>query len=136
MLATDSRKATKASGSDTLKTALTGRVASCGSSTLIWTRLKRVGTSRRSLFQEELGYIEGGSETLVTALCTAIELTTSWSINAGYEHLWTPALRTTFYGGYAAYFTDPDGHSWEIAYNPGFPIAADGSITVPDFAAQ
>jgi protoporphyrinogen oxidase len=39
----------------------------------IWTRLKRVGTSRRSLFQEELGYIEGGSETLVTALCTAIE---------------------------------------------------------------
>jgi protoporphyrinogen oxidase len=39
----------------------------------IWTRLKRVGTSRRSLFQEELGYIEGGSETLVTALCAAFE---------------------------------------------------------------
>lgn len=39
----------------------------------IWTRLKRVGTSRRSLFQEELGYIDGGSETLVRALCEAIE---------------------------------------------------------------
>lgn len=39
----------------------------------IWTRLKRVGTSRRSLFQEELGYIDGGSETLVRALCNAIE---------------------------------------------------------------
>ena len=38
----------------------------------IWTRLKRLGTSRRSLFQEELGYIEGGSETLVRALCDAI----------------------------------------------------------------
>jgi protoporphyrinogen oxidase len=38
----------------------------------IWTRLKRVGTSRRSLLQEELGYIEGGSETLVRALCEAI----------------------------------------------------------------
>jgi protoporphyrinogen oxidase len=38
----------------------------------IWTRLKRVGTSRRSLFQELLGYIEGGSETLVRALCDAI----------------------------------------------------------------
>jgi protoporphyrinogen oxidase len=38
----------------------------------IWTRLKRVGTSRRSLMQEELGYIEGGSETLVRALCDAI----------------------------------------------------------------
>ncbi|HKS64831.1 MAG TPA: FAD-dependent oxidoreductase, partial [Xanthobacteraceae bacterium] len=39
----------------------------------IWTRIKRVGTSRRSLFQEELGYIEGGSETLVHALARAIE---------------------------------------------------------------
>lgn len=38
----------------------------------IWTRLKRIGTSRKSLFQEELGYIEGGSETLVTALSDAI----------------------------------------------------------------
>jgi protoporphyrinogen oxidase len=39
----------------------------------IWTRIKRVGTSRRSLMQEELGYIDGGSETLVTALVRAIE---------------------------------------------------------------
>ena len=39
----------------------------------------------------------------------------------------------TFYGGYAGYFLDPDGHAWEIAYNPGFPIAEDGSITIPDF---
>ncbi len=41
----------------------------------------------------------------------------------------------TFYGGYAGYFTDPDGHAWEIAYNPGFPLADDGTITVPDFGA-
>lgn len=26
----------------------------------------------------------------------------------------------TFYGGYAGYFQDPDGHLWEVAYNPGF----------------
>lgn len=39
----------------------------------------------------------------------------------------------TFYGGYAGCFTDPDGHLWEIAYNPGFPLAEDGSITIPDF---
>ena len=38
----------------------------------IWTRIKRVGTSRKSLFQEELGYIEGGSKTLVHALTRAI----------------------------------------------------------------
>jgi protoporphyrinogen oxidase len=39
----------------------------------LWTRIKRVGTSRKSLFQEELGYIDGGSETLVCALVDAIE---------------------------------------------------------------
>jgi catechol 2,3-dioxygenase-like lactoylglutathione lyase family enzyme len=42
----------------------------------------------------------------------------------------------TFYGGYAGYFTDPDGHAWEIAYNPGFPLADDGSLTVPDFHSE
>jgi protoporphyrinogen oxidase len=39
----------------------------------LWTRIKRVGTSRRSIFQEELGFIEGGSQTLVDALVRAIE---------------------------------------------------------------
>jgi protoporphyrinogen oxidase len=38
----------------------------------IWTRIRRIGRSRRSLMQEELGYIEGGSQTLVDALCSAI----------------------------------------------------------------
>jgi catechol 2,3-dioxygenase-like lactoylglutathione lyase family enzyme len=28
------------------------------------------------------------------------------------------AATTTFYGGYAGYFQDPDGHLWEIAFNP------------------
>ena len=26
----------------------------------------------------------------------------------------------TFYGGYAGYFKDPDGHLWEVAFNPSF----------------
>lgn len=34
----------------------------------IWTRLKRVAVSRKNLFTERLGYIEGGSETLLTEL--------------------------------------------------------------------
>jgi catechol 2,3-dioxygenase-like lactoylglutathione lyase family enzyme len=28
----------------------------------------------------------------------------------------------TFYGGYAGYFQDPDGHLWEVAWNPDFPV--------------
>lgn len=39
----------------------------------IWTRIKRVGNSRKSMMQEEMGYIDGGSETLVKALTDAIE---------------------------------------------------------------
>lgn len=38
----------------------------------------------------------------------------------------------TFWGGYAGYFADPDGHLWEVAHNPGFALTADGRITWPD----
>ena len=41
----------------------------------------------------------------------------------------------TFYGGYAGFFRDPDGHVWEVAHNPGFALAEDGSLTLPDFGA-
>lgn len=37
----------------------------------------------------------------------------------------------TFYDGYAGCFADPDGHIWEVAHNPGFPLAEDGSIRLP-----
>ncbi|KOG30688.1 VOC family protein [Streptomyces resistomycificus] len=36
-------------------------------------------------------------------------------------------------GFYSSAFVDPDGHAWEVAHNPGFPLAADGSLTLPDF---
>lgn len=48
----------------------------------------------------------------------------------------TQPARDTFYGGYAGYFRDPDGHLWEVAWNPGFPLNPDGSITLPDFGAS
>ena len=39
----------------------------------------------------------------------------------------------TFYGGYAGCFRDPDGHMWEIGFNPGFPLDVSGNLTVPPF---
>ncbi|HEX4691617.1 MAG TPA: VOC family protein [Solirubrobacteraceae bacterium] len=39
----------------------------------------------------------------------------------------------TFYGGYAGVFRDPDGHVWEIAHNPGFTLAEDDALVLPDF---
>jgi len=41
----------------------------------------------------------------------------------------------TFYGGYAGYFADPDGHLWEIAHNPGFTLTDDASLVLPDFGS-
>ena len=40
----------------------------------------------------------------------------------------------TFYGGYAGVFRDLDGHAWEIAHNPGFGLAADGSVLLGERA--
>lgn len=37
-----------------------------------------------------------------------------------------------FWGGYSGYVADPDGHVWEIAANPFWPLADDGSLTLPD----
>jgi catechol 2,3-dioxygenase-like lactoylglutathione lyase family enzyme len=47
----------------------------------------------------------------------------------------TKAPATTFYGGYAGWFRDPDGHVWEIAHNPGFTLEPDGTLTLPDLGA-
>ncbi|HET9517345.1 MAG TPA: VOC family protein, partial [Actinoplanes sp.] len=64
------------------------------------------------------------SEAEVDALLTAVEraagtITKPAAVNA--------------VGFYSGAFVDPDGHAWEVAYNPGFPLAEDGSLTLPDF---
>lgn len=43
----------------------------------------------------------------------------------------TKPAQDTFWGGHGGYFADPDGHLWEVVWNPFFPIAADGKVTVP-----
>ncbi|HKV44414.1 MAG TPA: VOC family protein [bacterium] len=35
------------------------------------------------------------------------------------------------WGGYSGYFVDPDGHPWEVAWNPGFVLPGDGSVQLP-----
>lgn len=63
------------------------------SASWIWTRVRRIGRSRRSLMQEELGHIDGGSQTLVDALMSAIT-------RAGGEvRLGEPAVKVETEGG-------------------------------------
>jgi predicted lactoylglutathione lyase len=35
------------------------------------------------------------------------------------------------WGGYSGYFADPDGHLWEVAHNPFWPLGADGLPQLP-----
>lgn len=37
-----------------------------------------------------------------------------------------------FWGGYSGYWADPDGHVWEVAMNPYWPLGADGSLRLPE----
>lgn len=40
--------------------------------------------------------------------------------------------KEAFWGGYSGYFSDPDGHLWEVAWNPFFEIDAEGRMALPD----
>lgn len=40
-----------------------------------------------------------------------------------------PSTRADW-GGYSGYFADPDGHVWEAAFAPGFPVSGDGTIDI------
>ena len=53
----------------------------------IWTRIRRIGRSRKSMMEERLGYIDGGTLTLVNALIEGIEA------HGGRVHLGTPVQR-------------------------------------------
>lgn len=61
-------------------------------------------------------------EEVDAALATAV---------AAGAHIARPALETDW-GGYNGYFADPDGHLWEVAHNPFWPIGEDGRPTLPD----
>jgi protoporphyrinogen oxidase len=81
----------------------------------IWTRVKRIGRSRRSLFEERLGYIEGGSQTLVDAL---VERITGLG---GTIHLSTAAIR----------IASEDGRVTGVEASDGFHAADHVISTVP-----
>ena len=51
------------------------------------------------------------------------------ALAAGAKELKKP--QDVFWGGYSGYVADPDGHIWEIAYNPFFPLDGTGRVALP-----
>ncbi|WP_041921590.1 VOC family protein [Hyphomicrobium denitrificans] len=62
-----------------------------------------------------------------------VDRTLSEAVAAGAKLL-KPGQKV-FWGGYSGYFSDPDGHLWEVAYNPFMPLDGDGRPTLPERAA-
>lgn len=72
-----------------------------------------------------------GAMTLAQNFATEAEVDAAYSaaLAAGATGLKAP--EKVFWGGYSGYWADPDGHVWEVAMNPFWPLAADGSLTLP-----
>jgi uncharacterized glyoxalase superfamily protein PhnB len=72
-----------------------------------------------------------GGITLAQNVATRDEVDTSLTdaVKAGGSLL--KAAREAEWGGYSGYFTDPDGHPWEVAWNPFFKLD-EGKLALPD----
>lgn len=72
-----------------------------------------------------------GAVTLAQNFTTKAEVDAAFAaaLAAGGRALKTP--EKVFWGGYSGYWMDLDGHVWELAMNPFWPLAPDGSLTLP-----
>ena len=72
-----------------------------------------------------------GAVTLAQNFATEAEVDAAFAaaLAAGGRALKAP--ETVFWGGYSGYWADPDGHVWEVAMNPFWPLEADGSLRLP-----
>ena len=66
----------------------------------------------------------------------ALNLPTEADVDAAFETMLAAgatlvkAAHRMDWGGYSGYVADPDGHLWELCFNPGFPIGPDGRIEI------
>ncbi len=59
----------------------------------------------------------------------AVDAALDFAVSRGAK-LTKPAQKV-FWGGYSGYFSDPDGHLWEVAFNPGWPLDEEGRMVIP-----
>lgn len=77
------------------------------------------------------GSLGHGAVTLARNFVSEAEVDAAFSLalDAGARVLKRP--ERVFWGGYSGYFADPDGHVWELAMNPFWPLGPDGTLTLP-----
>lgn len=72
-----------------------------------------------------------GAMTLAQNFATEAEVDAAYAAALAAGGTGLKAPEKVFWGGYSGYWADPDGHVWEVAMNPFWPLAADGSLTLP-----
>ena len=86
---------------------------------------------RKELAEDAKRPIDGGFSGITLAINEpsreAVDATFSQALAAGATPLKPP--EEVFWGGYSGYFADLDGHTWEVAHNPGSTIHPDGRTT-------
>lgn len=120
---------------------------------LRWRRSRAASTDRISFFAlnslvlalfdrmalaEDAGVADGEAAVVFSGVTlaqnygskAAVRMAMDEALAAGARGLKAP--QDTAWGGYHATFADPDGHVWELAYNPFVELAADGTILLPD----
>lgn len=100
----------------------------------------RTADSYLGLFDRESLARDAGLRSEPTAefggITLAINVESEAAVDAAFEAATGAGARilkpaeATDWGGYSGYFADPDGHPWEVAHNPSFPIDEDGRITI------
>jgi catechol 2,3-dioxygenase-like lactoylglutathione lyase family enzyme len=94
-----------------------------------------LGLFGRAALAEDQG--RAGADLGTGAMTLAQNFDTQEDVDAAFEQALASgatALKRpekVFWGGYSGYFADPDGHVWELAHNPFWPLANDGGLTLP-----
>ncbi len=72
-----------------------------------------------------------GAVTLAQNFATEAEVDAAYAAALAAGGTGLKAPEKVFWGGYSGYWSDPDGHVWEVAMNPFWSLNSDGSLTLP-----
>lgn len=73
-----------------------------------------------------------GAVTLAQNFSTEAEVDTAYAMALAAGATGLKAPEKVFWGGYSGYWADLDGHVWEVAMNPFWPLNEDGTLTLPE----
>ena len=77
-----------------------------------------------------------GAVTLAQNFATEAEVDAAFAAALAAGAVALKAPEKVFWGGYSGYWADPDGHVWEVAMNPFWPLEPDGSLILPPAAPR